>query len=147
MKNLPLMLLLNLLLISASSCQDTVKKLETTEEADLKGTWVYSQPAEEKIGFSMTVDGEEIDTQPEDRGEDYFYLVFDGKDNLIEYKIVFGFRSKYSVEKDTLYINQRPVYRIAELTSDNLTLKYLEETKTITYSKTKDDLPDIPIMN
>lgn len=143
MKKLITLLLMNLLFISMLSCQEAVD----TKKADLTGTWVYSQPAEEELGFTMTVDGQKVDTEPEERGEDRYYLVFDNEENLIEYKVVFGFRSKYSVASDTLSINGEPFYKIIALTADSLTLKQLNEPKTITYAKTDQDVSDIPIMN
>jgi len=32
----------------------------------LIGTWEYSQPAEEELGFTMNVDGKKVDTQSEE---------------------------------------------------------------------------------
>lgn len=143
MKNFTVLLLLNLFLISVGACQEATDN----KKQDLTGTWVYTQPAEEELGFTMTVDGKKINTQPENREEDRYFLIFDGEDNLIEYKVVFGFRSKYKVENHTLYIDQQPAYEITELTSDSLTLRYLQEPKRITYSKTNEEVSDIPIMN
>ena len=95
----------------------------------------------------MNIDGEKVDTSADDRQEDRFYLDFHSDGELIEYKVIFGFRSQYQVENDTLFQDGEPTYEITELTTDKLTLKFVDEPKTITYSKTTDDVSDIPIMN
>ncbi|WP_282057209.1 hypothetical protein [Maribacter luteus] len=126
------------------SCQEN--------EVDLQGTWHYARRSRSEPSFTMSIDGvdvtEELNDETEDGdGMDHFYLVFDGQGQLIEYKVGFGFRSKYTIVGNAIYSNEEPLYEIVTFRDSLMVIKQPDEVDTATYERVETNLSQLEIIN
>ncbi|MBU2946332.1 hypothetical protein [Zobellia uliginosa] len=124
-------------------------------ENKLQGTWEYSRIIDSgKTLQTLSIEGKKESTKSQkviDRymreGVERFYLVYGENGELIEYKLGMGMKFKYRVSNDTIFTDNEPYYRIEELTSEKLVLKYFYSDVPTTYKKVEVDLSDHEMVN
>ena len=113
------------------------------------GTWDYSRPIRNQDKSQVTIGKDTKDTKAsriwakyEAEGLEHFYIKFDEKGILTEYKVGLAMEFDYWISNDTIFTDLGSYYKILSLTSEELKLKKILRGNITTYKKVEVDLSE-----